>query len=261
MDDAQALAKRAAKRGSAVAMDSFRRTVGIETKAHKNDLVSEADRAAQKRVIETLEAESDAAIVAEEAGAEGAVPAAGRAWVVDPIDGTANFLRGIRTWTTSVAAVEDGRPVAAASVAPAAEDTYAAGADGTRLNGEPVGVSDRDDVETFAAAVLGWGPYGDRADYARLASEIVERVGDMRRFGSMQTALAFVAAGSLDAAITTGQPNPWDSLAGVHLIREAGGRVTDLDGADWRHDSDALVASNGRCHEDVLAVARAAADD
>jgi myo-inositol-1(or 4)-monophosphatase len=261
MDERLRLAKRAASRGGAVAMDSFRRTVGVETKAHKNDLVSEADRAAQERVIETLGAESDAPIVGEEDGAEGSVPATGPAWVVDPIDGTANYLRGIRTWTTSVAAVEDGRTVAAVSVAPAADDTYAAGAGGTRLNGERVAVSDRADAETFAAAVLGWGPHGERADYSRLASEIVERFGDMRRFGSMQTALAFVAAGSLDAAITTGRPNPWDSLAGVHLIREAGGRVTDLDGAAWRHDSDALVASNGRCHEDVLAAARVAVGD
>jgi len=257
MDERLRLAKRAASQGGAVAMDAFRRTVGVETKAHKNDLVSEADRAAQKRVIETLDAESDAPVVGEEDGAERSVPDAGRAWVVDPIDGTANYLRGIRTWTTSVAAVEDGRPVAAASVAPAADDTYAAGADGARLNGESVAVSDREDAETFAVAVLGWGPHGERGDYARLASRIVERFGDMRRFGSMQTALAFVAAGSLDAAITTGRPNPWDSVAGAHLVRAAGGRVTDRSGADWRHDSDALVASNGHCHDAVLAVARA----
>lgn len=262
-DDRLGLAERAADRGAAVAMDSFRTTVGVATKDHKNDLVSEADEAAQARVVETIRAESDAPIVGEEADADttGSVPDSGRAWVVDPIDGTANYLRGIRLWTTSVAAVEDGRPVAAASVAPALGDTYLAGASGATLNGAELAVSERDDVETFAVASLGWGPHGERADYGRLADEIVQQCGDLRRFGSMQLALAFVASGALDAAITTRRPNPWDSMAGVHTIRAAGGRVTDLSGTPWRHDSDVLIASNGTRHDEVRAVARAALTD
>lgn len=253
-----ALAERAAAEGGAVANDAYRTTLSVETKAHKNDVVSEADRAAQARVIETLERDSDASIVAEEEGAEGTVPDRGRAWVVDPIDGTANYLRGISLWATSVAAVEDGEPVAAATVAPALGETYLAGDGTVSLNGTPMTVSERDDLETFATAVLGWGPQGDRADYGRLATEIVDRCGDMRRFGSMQLALAYVASGALDAAVTTRRPNPWDSMAGVRLIRAAGGRVTDLDGDRWRHDSDVLVASNGACHDAMRAVARAA---
>lgn len=259
-DDRLALTERAARSGAEVAMDSFRTTVGVATKGHKNDLVSEADEAAQARVVETIRAESDAPIVGEEADAAtaDAIPPSGPAWIVDPIDGTANYLRGIRLWTTSVAALEDGQPVAAASVAPALDDTYLAGASEATLNGAAITVSDRDDLETFAVASLGWGPHGKRADYGRLTTEIVSRCGDLRRFGSMQLALAFVASGALDAAITTRRPNPWDSVAGVHAIRQAGGRVTDLSGAAWRHDSDELVASNGRCHDEVRAVVRAA---
>jgi myo-inositol-1(or 4)-monophosphatase len=66
-----------------------------------------------------------------------------------------------------------------------------------------------------------------------------------------------VAAGSLEATITNVDPNPWDTVAGVHLVRQAGGRVTDLAGDRWRHDSRGLVASNGRAHDEVLAAARA----
>jgi myo-inositol-1(or 4)-monophosphatase len=73
----------------------------------------------------------------------------------------------------------------------------------------------------------------------------------------MQTALAFVASGELDAAITTRRPSPWDSIAGAHLIERAGGTVTDLDGEPWRHDGRGLVASNGAAHGEVLAAARA----
>jgi myo-inositol-1(or 4)-monophosphatase len=72
----------------------------------------------------------------------------------------------------------------------------------------------------------------------------------------MQAALAFVASGKLDAAITTRRPSPWDSIAGAHLIDRAGGRVTDAGGRPWRHDSGALVASNGHAHGAVLDAAR-----
>ncbi|WP_336002765.1 inositol monophosphatase family protein [Halorientalis halophila] len=258
------LATRAARAGGAVAGERFRTDLRVETKAHKNDLVSAADAAAQDRVVAILSGESDAPVVGEEDETPSTLPASGPAWVVDPIDGTANYLRGLRVWTTSVAAVDDGRPVAAATVMPAMDDEYLAGADGTRLNGERVTVSDRDDVETFAVAVLGWGPQGERDAYATLSEAVVRDCGDMRRFGSMQSALAFVASGGLDAAITTRRPNPWDSVAGVHLIREAGGTVTDLAGERWRPDSQGLVASNGAAHDRLVEIARrvaAAAED
>ncbi|MFB6178955.1 MAG: inositol monophosphatase [Halorientalis sp.] len=254
------LARTAARSGGAAANDRFRESVAVETKAHKNDLVSEADTAAQERVVERLRESSDAPVVGEEDEERAAVPAEGLAWIVDPIDGTANYLRGLRIWTTTVAAVEDGEPVAGVTVMPALNDEYVAGDGETTLNGQSMTVSDRDDIETFAVAVLGWGPHGQRGAYARLSRAVVERCGDMRRFGSMQSALAFVASGGLDAAVTTRQPNPWDSVAGVHMIRQAGGTVTDLHGDRWRHDSTGLVASNGEAHDAVLAVARDVAD-
>jgi myo-inositol-1(or 4)-monophosphatase len=253
--DRLALARQAATAGGRVAADRFRESVRVETKAHRNDRVSEADHEAQARVVETIAAESDAPIVGEEDETAMAVPDEGPAWVVDPIDGTANYLRGIRVWTTSVAAVTDGEPVAAVTAMPALEDTVVAD-EGTRLNGDPVRVSDRTDLETFGVAALGWGPHGERDAYRELAGTIIERCGDMRRFGSMQTALAWVATGGLDAAIATRQPNPWDSIAGVHMIRQAGGTVTALDGDRWHHDSTGLVASNGESHGRVLELAR-----
>ncbi|MFD1589088.1 inositol monophosphatase family protein [Halorientalis brevis] len=255
------LAREAARAGGVAANDRFREAIAVETKAHKNDLVSAADTAAQDRVVERLGASSDAPVVGEEDEDRAEIPAEGMAWVVDPIDGTANYLRGLRFWTTTVAAVEDGEPIAAATVMPALDDEYVGGEGEPTLNGDPVTVSGRDDVETFAVAVLGWGPHGQREAYAALSSAVVERCGDMRRFGSMQSALAFVASGGLDAAVTTRQPSPWDSVAGVHLIRQAGGTVTDLAGDRWQHDSTGLVASNGRAHDEVLAVAQDVVDD
>jgi myo-inositol-1(or 4)-monophosphatase len=255
MDEWTPLAARAARAGGTVAAERFRSDVPFETKAHKNDLVSDADGAAQDRVVALLSGESDAPVVGEEAETPSTVPADGPAWIVDPIDGTANYLRGLRLWATSVARVEDGEPVAAATVMPAMDDEYLAG-EATRLNGAPASVSDRTDPETFAVAVLGWGPHGDRDAYAALSDAVVRACGDMRRFGSMQSALAFVASGGLDAAVATRRPNPWDSVAGAHMVRAAGGVVTDLSGDRWRHDSQGLVASNGRDHERLVELAR-----
>lgn len=252
------LVERAARSGGEVAMENFRTTVTVETKANKNDLVTSADQTAQRAAIERIRsAYPEDPIVAEEDDGRTTLPESGPVWVIDPIDGTANYVRGLRIWTTSVAAVEDGTPVGAATVMPAMEDVYTASREECGLNGHGMAVGDCDDPETFVVAVLGWGPTADRTDYVALSTTVIERFGDMRRLGSMQAALAFVASGQLDAAITTSRPNPWDSIAGAHLIECAGGTVTDADGRPWRHDSPTLVASNGEAHGAVLDAARA----
>ncbi len=260
-DDRASVAATAARAGARRANEQFRSALEVETKDGKNDLVTDADRAAQRAVTDRLHSRyPDEPVVGEEDDERSAVPESGPAWVVDPIDGTANFVRGMRLWTTSVAAIEDGRPVGAATVLPAVGDAYLSTPERATRNGEPIAVGDRPDPETFAVAVLGFGPGADRSAYATLASTAIERFGDVRRLGSMQTALAFVASGEVDAAVTTRRSRPWDTIAGVHLIERAGGRVTDLEGEDWRHDSTALVASNGRAHEAVLEVARESRD-
>jgi len=256
-EDRASIAATAARAGGQRANEQFRTDVDVETKDGKNDLVTGADRAAQRVVRNRLQSRyPDEPIVGEEDDEHSSVPESGPSWVVDPIDGTANYVRGMRLWTTSVAALVDGRPVGAATVVPAVGDAYLSTPAGATRNEEPIAVSERRDPETFAVGVLGFGPTADRSAYASLASTAIERFGDVRRLGSMQTALAFVASGELDAAVTTRRSQPWDSLAGVSLIERAGGRVTDLEGDDWHHDSPALVASNGRAHEVVIEVAR-----
>lgn len=257
VDQRADVAASAARAGAEEAYRAFRAPVDVETKANKNDLVTETDRSAQRTVIQRVRAAyPDEPIVAEEDDAPTHVPASGPVWVIDPIDGTANYVRGIRIWATSVAAVLDGETVGAATVTPAMDDEYTADRSRGYRNDASLAVSERDDPETFTVAVLGWGPEGDRAEYATLATTVIERFGDLRRFGSMQTALAFVASGELDAAVTTRRPAPWDSIAGAHLVERAGGTVTDADGDRWRHDSEAMVVSNGRDHEAVLEAAR-----
>jgi len=248
------VAETAARAGGAVASQHFRTAHTVETKASKTDLVSAADVAAQAAVIDAIRAEyPDDPIVAEEGDGPTAVPDSGPVWLVDPIDGTANFVRGFRLWASCVAVMEDGDRLGAATVLPAMGDTYLAEAAAARRNDSPARVSTRTDPETFAVAVVGWGgnPVGHRDEYIELSRAVIGRFGDLRRLGSMQAALAFLASGELDAVISNPAPAPWDSVAGATLIEAAGGTVTDAAGGPWRHNSRRLVASNGQAHEAV----------
>ncbi|WP_254841200.1 inositol monophosphatase family protein [Natronomonas marina] len=252
-------ALRAAEAGGAVAAGSFRDGVAVETKSGKTDVVTQADRDAQRQVAATIaESYPDEPIVGEEDEEATAVPDEGPAWIVDPIDGTNNFVRGVPLWTTSVAATVDGEPVAGATVCPAIEDTFLLDGEGAYMNGERASVSDRTDPEAFTVVATMWWEMDRREEYAGICRGIVERFGDMRRYGSAQYSLALCAAGAVDAVVTNVAAYPWDSVVGAGLVEAAGGTVTDLDGDPWRHDSRGLVASNGEAHDVVLAAARAA---
>jgi myo-inositol-1(or 4)-monophosphatase len=254
-----AVATRAAREGAAVAADHFRTDIAVETKDGKTDVVTRADREAQERVLEVIgESFPDATVVGEEDDAPTTVPDDGSAFVVDPIDGTNNFVRGVPIWCTSVAAVVDGEPVAAATVVPPTDDEFVADAETARLNGDVVTVSGREDPETATVSPTLWWDLDSRDEYSAAVSGTVERFADLRRYGSAQVSLGYVAMGALDGVFSNLHGNPWDTVAGVHLVRCAGGSVTDLKGNRWRHDSEGLVVSNGAVHDEVLDVARAA---
>jgi len=251
-------ALRVAKAGAAVATESFREDVRVETKSEKTDVVTQADRDAQRRVAEAIRESFDGEpIVGEEDVTPDSVPEDGPAWIVDPIDGTANFVRGIPAWATSVAATVNGEVVAGATVAPALDDTFVLGDGEAYMNGEPAAVSDRTDPETFTVVPTIWWGFDRREEYAAACRAIVERFGDMRRIGSAQLELALCATGAVDAVVTNVDANPWDTVVGAGLVAAAGGTVTDVHGEPWRYDSRGLVASNGAAHDLVLDAARA----
>ncbi|WIV66133.1 inositol monophosphatase family protein [Natrialbaceae archaeon AArc-T1-2] len=251
------LAVRAAEAGAAVALESFRADLEVERKDENGGVVTQADRDAQRAVVETIREEyPEEAIVGEEEGELSAVPEREPAWIVDPIDGTDNYVRGSRLFGTAVAAVDDGEPVASAVVFPALSEAYRFGPNGVVRNGDSIATSDRTDPETSAVCPLIWWGFDRREEYAAANRAIVERFGDLRRLGCAQATLAAIADGTYEGAITNVETNAWDTVAGVAMIRAAGGTVTDLEGERWRHDSRGLVASNGTLHEDLLAAAR-----
>jgi myo-inositol-1(or 4)-monophosphatase len=256
-EDRVSVAERAARAGSEVALAAFRTGIDVETKSGKTDVVTAADRNAQRRVIEVIrETHPEDAIVGEEEDELKAVPESGAAWVIDPIDGTNNFVRDTQVWATSVAAVKDGETVAAANVLPAMEDTYIAGEEGVTRNGDPVSVSPKTDPETFVVVPTIWWDFDHRDQYGRACAAIVERFADMRRYGCAQAVLSMVASGQIEGVVTNVVANPWDSVAGVHLVRQAGGVVTDVHGERWEPSAEGLVASNGEAHDVVLEAAR-----
>jgi len=253
IDDPASVAERAARAGGETAAETFRGRLDVETKENEADLVTQADRAAQRTVLSELrDATPDVPIVAEEEDARKEVPAEGPAWIVDPIDGTANYVRGIQVWATSVAAVEDGEPIAAANALPALDDVYVADRSTARMNGEPMAVSERSNPAAFAVAIAMWWGFTEDGEYGDTIARLGERFGDLRRLGSAQATLSLVASGALDAAATPIPPNPWDAVAGVQLVRAAGGVVTDVHGDRWTVDGEGLVASNGRAHERLV---------
>lgn len=256
-EDRVSVAERAARAGSEVALAAFRTGIDVETKSGKTDVVTAADRDAQRRVIEVIrETHPEDAIVGEEEDELKSVPESGAAWIIDPIDGTNNFVRDTKIWATSVAAVEDGDTVAAVNVLPALGDTYIAGEDGVTRNGDPVSVSSKTDPETFVVVPTIWWDFDHRDEYARACEAIVERFADMRRYGCAQAVLSMVACGQVEGVITNVPPNAWDSVAGVHLVRQAGGVVTDVHGERWEPGATGLVASNGAAHDVVLEAAQ-----
>jgi myo-inositol-1(or 4)-monophosphatase len=261
--DRRTTAVRAARAGAALATELFRTGLDAETKESATDYVTEADRRTQERIVGRLaEDYPDETVIGEEGDGRKRLQSGETAWIVDPIDGTTNYVRGMPLWATSVAVVEDGDPVAAANCLPLLGDEYHADTedavrdayrpDGPVDGGDTATVSDTAGLEaSLVAPTLRYT--GDGA-YGSLLGTLSPNVGDVRRFGSAQTTLSLVAGGHLDAAVGVSEAYPWDTVAGVHLIERAGGTVTDLAGEPWTPGSEGLVASNGRIHDDLLAL-------
>ncbi len=218
------------------------------------DLVSEADLKAEEMILRQIPPDDD--VLAEETGERST--GAERLWIVDPLDGTINFLHGIPFWSVSIALLQQGRLEVAVVHAPALGMTFTATRDqGCRLEGVEVSVSDTD---TLGDAILATGfPYA-RDTVADNNFDNISRVGllagGLRRFGSAALDLAFTACGKLDGFWEL-HLEPWDVAAGVLLVREAGGRVTDF-GGDGRLErllyGRNLIASNTRIHEGLREV-------
>jgi myo-inositol-1(or 4)-monophosphatase len=228
--DDLALAERAARAAGEVLMSYFGRAAqGLDMKSSPTDPVSDADREAEATIQRVLAAERpDDGVIGEE-GAD-TEAASGRMWIVDPLDGTVNFLYGLRTWAVSIA-LEDRDGLAVGVVFNPVDDECfsAARGEGAAINGRPIRVTG---CARLGRAMVGTGfsyESEQRATQAELLTRLLPRVRDIRRAGAAALDLAYVACGRVDAFYERGLKR-WDEAAGRLLVQEAGGQVAELRG-------------------------------
>lgn len=217
------------------------------------DFVSEADRRAEHVLrTELHKARPGFGFLMEESGAHtGEDP--DRRWIVDPLDGTTNFLHGIPHFAISIALEEAGRIVAGVIYEPLRDELFwAENGVGCYLNRRRLRVSSRRDLSesVLATGIPFRGRPGKEAFLATVEGA-VDLTAGVRRFGSASLDLAYVAAGRYDGFWEFGL-SPWDIAAGVVLVREAGGFATDINGADKMVYSGSIVAANERLHAPLL---------
>ncbi|HEX5313485.1 MAG TPA: inositol monophosphatase family protein [Gammaproteobacteria bacterium] len=258
MDPLANIAVSAARRGGAVILRSLDRLdlLKVETKRH-NDFVTEIDRRSEATIIETIRrAHPDHAILAEERGREDTGSAI--EWIIDPLDGTTNYLHGFPAFSVSIAVSERGRLVTGVVYDPLREEMFVASrGQGALLNERRIRVAARPALE---GALVGTGfPFRelrDLDDYLAMFRAVIERTSGLRRAGSAALDLAWTAAGRLDGFFELGL-EVWDIAAGCLLIEEAGGIIGDVCGnAGWPIAEGNILAGNPRI---FAALARALA--
>jgi len=204
--------------------------VNVTAKSTPTDLVSEADHAAERLIRERLgAARPDDGVLGEEGGA--AAGSSGLRWVVDPLDGTINFLFGIPQWAVSIACEDAEGTITGVIYDPMRDELWTAERDGPALlDGHPIQGSERSDLATTLVAT-GFGYDAAVREYqAGVVARLLPQVRDIRRFGSAALDLAWTAAGRHDAFYERGL-NPWDLAAGELLCRRAGLAVRALEPA------------------------------
>jgi myo-inositol-1(or 4)-monophosphatase len=224
-----------------------------------NNFVTEVDLNAEREIIYHLQkAYPDHAILGEESGLIGNENAEYR-WIIDPLDGTTNFIRGIPHYAVSIACMYRGRVEHAVILDPVRREEFTASRGrGAQLNGHRIRVSD---LGSLDGALLGTGiPFKEHCDdklvpYSKTIEVLAGQCAGIRRAGAASLDLAYVAAGRLDAFWEIGLAQ-WDIAAGVLLVREAGGLVADIDASDNYLESGNIVCGNPRCFKAVLQVVK-----
>ncbi|TDM08153.1 MAG: inositol monophosphatase [Ideonella sp. MAG2] len=252
-----ACAASAAQRGGAVIREGARRRADLVIE-HKrlNDLVSEIDRQSEIAIIEEIRQRFPAhAILAEEGQGDPAATQAEVQWIVDPLDGTTNFLHGFEHFAVSIGVQERGELVAAVVLDPMRQELFeAVRGGGAFCNGAPLKVASRQGLaEALVSTGLPYPSATDAPQYFRILDGIWRGCRNVRRPGAAALDLAYVAAGRLDGFFEFALL-PWDIAAGALLVTEAGGRVSDLHGLPDFLPHGYIAAGSPSVHADILAV-------
>ncbi len=208
----------------------------------RNDYVSEVDQACEEAIVREIQRfHPDHAILGEEGGMRGT---GDNLWIIDPLDGTTNFLHGLPHFAVSIAYQVKGRTEHAMIYDPMREELFIASrGKGAYLNNKRMRVSERKELETAVLATA--FPFRERKMmpvYTRMFSAVYRKTEDIRRAGSAALDFAWVAAGRLDGFFEIGL-KPWDVAAGALLVREAGGVVIDFMGDDKVEEAGTVLTA------------------
>jgi myo-inositol-1(or 4)-monophosphatase len=219
-----------------------------------NDFVTEVDHASEAAVIETLlGAYPQHAIWAEESGKQHGTQGSDHVWIIDPLDGTTNFIHGFPVYCVSIALSVKGRMEQAVVYDPTRNDLFTATRGrGAYLNERRIRVSKRTDLRhSLISTGFPFRPGDNFNNYLRMMAEVMQRTAGLRRPGAAALDLAYVAAGRLDGFWEFGL-SPWDMAAGTLMITEAGGLVGDLAGEPNYLATGNLVAGNPKIFAQLL---------
>lgn len=225
---------------------------GVSSKS-ANNLVTHVDHTAEDRLVEALERIlPDAGFIAEEGSGE---QGQGLNWIIDPLDGTTNFVHGVPCYCISIALVDGTEPLLGVVHEVTRDERFTAWkGGGAFLNGKPIRVSERKQlVDSLLATGFPYDDFGHESEYMDLLRELMHRTRGIRRLGSAAADLAYVACGRFEAFYEYGL-NSWDVAAGVLLVREAGGKVSGFRPTKDPVFDEEIVASNSAIHDELLEV-------
>ncbi|GAB3670137.1 inositol monophosphatase family protein [Salinisphaera aquimarina] len=246
------IAVTAARRAGDVILSYYRRgeTGEVTAKRGRNDFVTEADQRAEKTIIDTItRVYPDHAFMAEESGEQGD---SDTIWIIDPIDGTANFMRGIPHFSVSIACQINGVIEHAVIYDPVKDELFTADRNaGTSLDGRRIRVSRTVHMrQALLATGFAYRKNGDVATHMPVFNRLLSASGDIRRAGSAALDLAYVAAGRLDGFWEMGLA-PWDMAAGILMVRAAGGIAGDTGDGDPMKTGN-ILAANPKLYPQLL---------
>jgi len=250
-------AKKAAYAGGEILKKHFGRIPeeAVRTKA-RNDFLSFVDEESEKKIVEIIQAEfSGHAILAEEGGESG--PENDYLWIIDPLDGTTNYIAGIPVFAVSIALQYQKELILGVIYDPIRDELFSAQkGGGAFLNGERIHVSSKASLnESLIATGFPFKAKHFMLQYLKVFHDIFEKSIGMRRLGSAAIDLAYTAAGRFDGYWEIGL-SPWDAAAGTVLIREAGGQVSDFwNGSDFVWNNY-ILAGNGLIHQETGEIIR-----
>ncbi|PKL79892.1 MAG: inositol monophosphatase [Ignavibacteriae bacterium HGW-Ignavibacteriae-4] len=226
----------------------------IDNKIGKNNLVTEYDYKSEKYIVEEIKkAFPTHNIISEEKGSVD--NNSEYDWIIDPLDGTVNYANNIPIFSVSIALSKNGELIAGAVYQPILNELFSAElGKGAKLNGEPITVSNKSDMNT-SLLVTGF-PYdinNDPKNAIRSFTSIVKRGIPIRRLGSAALDLAYVACGRFEGFWEVNL-NSWDVAAGILIVNEAGGKCTNYKGIKSLVDDKEILATNGQIHDEALRV-------